>query len=68
MVGETFNVGNNRIFARDILPYAIPEPAYDTDINNAISRALQDAMFTDKKIPLIAEELDKKTAGYREDY
>lgn len=68
MYGETFNVGNNRIFAKDILPYAIPEPAYDTDINNAISRALQDAMFTDKKIPLIAEELDKKIGRYREDY
>lgn len=61
---EIFNTGNNKIFANDILPKSIPEPRYHVEVAKAVSKAIQDAMFTDKDIKIIAEMLDKEINNY----
>lgn len=59
-----FNSRESKIFKDNILPGAVPEPRYPVEIANAVSKAIQDAMFTNKDIKTIAKDSDKAINNY----
>lgn len=59
-----FNTEVSKIFKESILQNAIPEPRYPVEIANTVSKAVQDAMFTDKPIEDILNEADDEINSY----
>lgn len=61
---DFFYKGINNLFTQEILPNSVPEPRYPVEISNAISKALQDAMYSDKKIDEIAKSAEEEIHKY----
>ncbi len=60
---QSFNSPVSSMFKNEILSNAVPEPRYPVEISNIVSRAIQEAMFTDILIEDIvnsaADDIDK---------
>jgi multiple sugar transport system substrate-binding protein len=61
---DVFNNENSRLFAKDILPNAVPEPRYPVEISNIVSKAIQESMYTDKDINGLAKSAEEEINNY----
>lgn len=61
---DIFYKGKNTFFMQEVMSRSIPEPRYPVEISSTISKALQDAMYSDKKIDDIAKFAEDQIHGY----
>jgi multiple sugar transport system substrate-binding protein len=61
---KLFGNDKGRIFSRQILPFAVPEPRYPSEISNVVSKAIQNALFTGKPLSSIAAKADEAINHY----
>lgn len=64
LFGRDKHAAARLIFQNQILPYAVPEFRYPSEISSAVSKAIQNAMFTEQPITTVAAKADEAINNY----